>query len=205
MFRDTLWDTPELKQAALTWHRERDRQRAKEREGPWKREKKGLTESTWVGSVRRSGVQLLTPLHTQLQKNRTARSGLNWCTHVHLHWRDNWTDWPLKCLLKWPEPQRGNLTPSLLLSLSLPCVLHLVTLDPFKPHLAHIYRFMTGLGRLRSSCHLHTESSPYQTRTSMPFWLPYILRTFCSVCHQFVQILPLKCYVCISKHILLEI
>ena len=116
MFRDTLWDTPELKQAALTWHCERGRQRGREREGPWKRGKKGLTESTWVGSVRRSGVQLLTPLHTQLQKNRTARSGLNWCTHVHLHWRDNWTDRPLKCLLKWPEPQRGNLTPSLLLS-----------------------------------------------------------------------------------------
>lgn len=58
--------------------------------------------------LKRSGVQLLTPLHTRLQKNRTARSGLNWCTHVHLHWWDNWTDWPLKCLLKWPEPQQGK-------------------------------------------------------------------------------------------------
>lgn len=106
MFSDTLWDTPELKQATLTWHRDRDRRR--EGEKRTLKNRKGATESTWVGSVKRSGVQLLTPLHTQLQKNRTARSGLNWCTHIHLHWWDNWTDWPLKWLLKWPEPQQGK-------------------------------------------------------------------------------------------------
>lgn len=60
--------------------------------------------------LKKSGVQLLTLLHTLLQKNRSARDGLNWCTHVHIHWWDNWTDWPLKCLLNWPAPQHGNVT-----------------------------------------------------------------------------------------------
>lgn len=108
MFRDTLRHTPEPKQTALTWHGERDGRGEGEKRTAWKR--KRVTESTWVGSVKRSGVQLLTPLHSQLQNNRTARSGLNWRALVHLHWWDNWTDWPLKWLLKWPEPQRGEIS-----------------------------------------------------------------------------------------------
>lgn len=80
--------------------------------------KKERQESTQVGGVEKTGVQLLTPLHTRLQKNRTARNGLNWSAHVHLHWWDNWADWPLKCLLNWPAPQQGNVTSSLPLHLS---------------------------------------------------------------------------------------
>lgn len=82
-------------------------------------EEKERQESTQVGGVEKTGVQLLTPLHTRLQKNRTARNGLNWSAHVHLHWWDNWADWPLKCLLNWPASQQGNVTSSFLLHLSL--------------------------------------------------------------------------------------
>lgn len=81
--------------------------------------KKERQESTQVGGVEKTGVQLLTPLQTRLQKNRTARNGLNWSAHVHLHWWDNWADWPLKCLWNWPAPQQGNVTSSLPLHLAL--------------------------------------------------------------------------------------
>lgn len=57
------------------WGRQREGRREKDSEKEKRSDRKHMSDS-----VKRSGVQLLTPLHTQLQKNRTARSGLNWCT-----------------------------------------------------------------------------------------------------------------------------